>query len=360
MARWPGRLFGPGLALAGVAVDVAFNNGALTLHRGRERPLQIAAGHLSLRRTGFNDSQLELAWQDGAGAWACHLSGRADIAALLAAWPPDLAQLTEALDRTRRSGLLPWTALVMLIALPLLLVFMVLAGQERVVDFIATQISPEVERQIGAAAMTQVQASTALITNGRQWQALNAVATRLVGADKRAYRFHLAADDGVNAFALPGGDIVVNRGLLTAARTPGELAGVLAHEIQHVALHHSLKSMIRAAGLALAWSLLVGDPGATLTGQAADRLLSLKFSRDAEREADDGGFSLLVERGIDPRGMVAFFDSLAQHSASTRPALLSTHPASAEREAALQARIAKLAPGCCRALAIAEPWPPSP
>ena len=154
MARWPGRLFGPGLALAGVAVDVAFNNGALTLHRGRERPLQIAAGHLSLRRTGFNDSQLELAWQDGAGAWACHLSGRADIAALLAAWPPDLAQLTEALDRTRRSGLLPWTALVMLIALPLLLVFMVLAGQERVVDFIATQISPEVERQIGAAAMT--------------------------------------------------------------------------------------------------------------------------------------------------------------------------------------------------------------
>ena len=357
MAACKGRLFGPGLAPTGVEVEVVLANAVLTVQASGERPWRVAASQLSLRHTGFNASQFELAWRDGTGAWACHMSEPAAIAALLAHWPAELAPATKALARARRRALLPWTALVMVIALPTLLVAMLLFSQERVVDFIAARISLSVERQIGVAAMTQVRAATELLTEGDQWQALNAVAVGVVGANNNAYRFHLAADDGVNAFALPGGDIVVNRGLLTAARTPGELAGVLAHEIQHVALRHSLKGMIRAAGVSMAWSLILGDPGATLAGQAAERLLSLKFSRDAEREADAGGFMLLVERGIDPRGMVDFFATLAKQSEATPPALLASHPASAEREAALSARLAKLAPGCCRVLTVAVPWP---
>ena len=233
-----------------------------------------------------------------------------------------------------------------------------LFSQERVIDLIAAQISPEVERQIGAATLAQIKATTRFIENGPEAEALATVAQRVVGDDAANYRFHLADDKLVNAFAVPGGDIVVHRGLLAATRSPDELAGVLAHEIQHVALRHSLKGMIRSAGWSILFSLAVGDLGATLVGQAADRLATLKFSRDAEREADDHGFSLLVERGIDPRGMVSFFDTLAKKDGATPPALLSTHPASAEREAALAARLKALPAGCCKPLHVEVAWPP--
>lgn len=99
-------------------------------------------------------------------------------------------------------------------------------------------------------------------------------------------------------------------------------------------------------------------PSATLTGQAADRLLNLKFSRDAEREADEHGFSLLLARGIDPHGMVAFFATLAKQHGAALPALLSSHPASAEREAALVARLEKMPANCCKPLVIDGVWPP--
>lgn len=357
MAPWAARLFGPGQPASGVAVELKLEHGVLIVEWRGAAPLRIAAVQLSARYSGFNHRQFELAWRDGAGAWACHLAQPADIASLLASWPPALASVTARLSPPPRR-LLSWPALGVLIGLPLLLLALVFGARERLVDFITAQIAPSVERQIGAAAMAQVRATTELISEGDQWQALNTVANAVAGADTSAYRFHLAADDGVNAFALPGGDIVVNRGLLLATHNPDELAGVLAHEIQHVALRHSVKGVVRGAGLSLLWSLLLGDAGATVAGQAADRLLSLKFSRDAEREADAAGFSLLVERRIDPRGMVNFFASLAAQDAATAVALLATHPASAEREAVLKARMTALAPQCCRPLPVTSAWPP--
>jgi predicted Zn-dependent protease len=116
--------------------------------------------------------------------------------------------------------------------------------------------------------------------------------------------------------------------------------------------------MIRSAGMSLLFSMLVGDLGATLVGQAAENLAGLKFSRDAESEADTEGFNLLVARGIEPRGMVRFFATLAAENGATPPALLSTHPASAEREAALAARLKALPDNCCQPLQVAGDWPP--
>ena len=197
-----------------------------------------------------------------------------------------------------------------------------------------------------------------LAAMGAQAQALAAVARQVVGDDAASYRFHLADDKMVNAFAVPGGDIVVNRGLLTATRSPEELAGVLAHEIQHVALRHSLQGVVRGAGLSLLFAIVIGDASATLAGQAADRLLGLKFSRDAEREADEHGFGLLLMRGINPHGMVAFFATLAKQGGATPATLLSTHPTSAEREAALATRLKKMPANCCEPLVIDGAWPP--
>lgn len=359
MAAWGGRLFGPDTPPAGIAAEVSLDVGAVQVRAPGAAPRRVAVTELALRYTGFNNSQFEIAWRDAAGAWACHLNDPGDIAALLAAWPRDLAPLPRGLGGPRRRAALSWMGIAIIIALPLTLLAAFAFSQDRVVDAIAARISPEVERQIGAITLAQVKAATRFVEEGPEALALASVARRLVVEGQTDYRFHLADDKVVNAFAVPGGDIVVNRGLLRATASPDELAGVLAHEIQHVALRHSLKGMIRSAGLTVLFTLIVGDPDVTLAGRAADRLLSLKFSRDAEREADEHGFSLLVQRGIDPHGMVRFFETLAKQDSSAPPALLSTHPASAEREAALAARLKALPKDCCKPLTLEGAWPPN-
>jgi predicted Zn-dependent protease len=82
---------------------------------------------------------------------------------------------------------------------------------------------------------------------------------------------------------------VVNTGLVAATRRPEELAGVLAHEIQHVELRHSLKGIIKHSGLSGLWMFATGDIGSGMAGDTATRVLSLRFSREAEREADTRG-----------------------------------------------------------------------
>ena len=283
MAVWAGRLFGPGLPPAGTEVELALELGSLRLRTAGEYARQVAAGALTLRYTGFNDSQLDLAWQDAAGTWTCHLGAADDIAALLAAWPQELAPLPRKLKGGHHRALMSWATLALIIALPLMLLAAFLVSQDRVVDFIAAQISRDTESQIGSITLAQVRATTRFVEQGPQAEALAAVAGQVVAGDASSYRFHLADDKQVNAFAVPGGDIVVYRGLLEATRSPEELAGVLAHEVQHVALRHSLKGMIRSAGLAMLWALIAGDPSSTLFGRAGEQLLTLKLSRDAER-----------------------------------------------------------------------------
>lgn len=358
MGPWRARLFGPGAAPAGSEVELALEGDAVVVRMHGAAPRRVALAALRLSRTGFNLGRLELAWQDAEGAWACHLDSAADIAALLEHWPREVLPLPRAVLGARRRALMPWAAVALAIALPVLLLGALIGSQERVVDFIAARISPAIERQIGAMTIAQIKASTPFIEDGAEAEALRYVARQLVDAGDDRYRFHLADDELVNAFAVPGGDIVVHRGLLRATRSADELAGVLAHEIQHVALRHSLKGMIRSAGLSVMVSLVVGDPDVALAGRMADQLLTLKFSRDAEREADDKGFSLLIERGIDAKGMVDFFATLAKQQDKAPPALLSTHPASAERQAALAARLQSVPAGCCKSIDTGNAWPP--
>jgi len=117
--------------------------------------------------------------------------------------------------------------------------------------------------------------------------------------------FYVADDASVNAFAMPGGFIVMNTGLLTLADNAEQVAGVLAHEIQHVEKRHSLNGMVKSAGLMVTVSLVFGD----LSGVAAlgSDLIRLKFSRQHEAEADIEGLKALVVSGISPTGMRDFF-----------------------------------------------------
>jgi beta-barrel assembly-enhancing protease len=168
------------------------------------------------------------------------------------------------------------------------------------------------------------------------------------------YEFEYAVLESpeVNAFALPGGKFVVFTGLLAMAGRPEEVAGVLAHEFQHALLRHSLQKMVRAAGLQAVLALLIGDLEGLggVIRDAGVQIQELSYGRDQERAADLAAIDLLARAGIDPAGLPDFFDRLAAKEGAVSGvieggkalALLSTHPASVERSAALRAAIAQL------------------
>jgi predicted Zn-dependent protease len=154
----------------------------------------------------------------------------------------------------------------------------------------------------------------------------------------------------VNAFAAPGGFIVVFRGLLQRTENAEELAGVLAHEIQHVLHRDATRAILRQASTGILIAALVGDvSGVMALGIESARMLGdLRYSREAEHDADRDGMAMLQAAGVDPEGMLAFFRALQRLEGATPAAAryLSTHPTPGDRLQALGA------------LAAARPTPP--
>ncbi len=142
----------------------------------------------------------------------------------------------------------------------------------------------------------------------------------------------------MNAFALPGGHIVLTRGLLREATEPGEVAGVLAHEVGHVAHHHPEAQMIRIAGLQVLISAATGTSGGNNASSLAGLAAILKSSREAEREADTYALAMLSAARIDPMALKHFLEKILKEegkfSGGAFPNLgtiFSTHPVTAER-----------------------------
>jgi Zn-dependent protease with chaperone function len=142
----------------------------------------------------------------------------------------------------------------------------------------------------------------------------------------------------MNAFALPGGYIVLTRGLLREASDPGEVAGVLAHEIGHVAHHHPEAQMIRIAGLQVLISVATGTSGGNYTSSLAGLAAILKSSRDAEREADAYAVAMLSAAHVDPMALKHFFEKILKDEGkssgsafSNLGTVFSTHPVTTER-----------------------------
>ena len=155
----------------------------------------------------------------------------------------------------------------------------------------------------------------------------------------------------LNAFALPGGPVWINRGVLQAATNESQVAGVLAHEIAHIAQRHAAdqlsKGLVTNLGLGLLGAVL-GNSGGASAAQAAAGFLAngvfLKFSRDDEREADREGLQMLTAAGWDARGMVELFAILRREGARDPHAVeqfFSSHPSPKDRIAALEADVSK-------------------
>lgn len=149
----------------------------------------------------------------------------------------------------------------------------------------------------------------------------------------------------VNAFAAPGGYIVLFQGLLQQTETPEELAGVLAHEIQHILHRHGTRALLHHFSTELFFTLLAGEAsGLVAFGLEGAKVLStFQYSRGNEEQADTEGMHMLGAAEIDPRGMITFFELLQQQENNTPDFLqyLSTHPHTADRIAKLRALAAQ-------------------
>jgi len=173
------------------------------------------------------------------------------------------------------------------------------------------------------------------------------VQTLLAPLPKVPYTFRVTVVNSpiVNAFAAPGGYVVVFRGLIERTRSAEELAGVIAHELQHVLEHHATRLLLQHASTGILITALTGDlSGATAFGlQSAQLLGTLRYSRAAEDEADAKGMKMLIAARVDPAGMIAFFEVLEKHGGQM-PAIfkyLSTHPSTQDRIARLKTLAAK-------------------
>src|SRR5579871_2387197 len=161
------------------------------------------------------------------------------------------------------------------------------------------------------------------------------------------YRFHVIESKEINAFALPGGNIFLFTGMMDRITSDDELAAVTGHEMTHVRKQHWAKAVANETKRQLGFSLVLGLAHAngvwrTVAG-GVDSLLTLRYSRQEEDEADAGGLQDMVQAGYDPHGMLDLFHTLmtATHGGGP-PEFLSDHPLTKERIAHTQQRIAEL------------------
>ncbi len=195
--------------------------------------------------------------------------------------------------------------------------------------------------KIGSQAATEVEKQFPILSDADATRYLERVGARLVTAIPPQfrqttfdYRFKLVNASDINAFALPGGPMYVNRGMIEAARNEGEMAGVMAHEISHVALRHataqqtkqgSLGNQIGMIGMILGGAILAGEAGAQL-GMLGAAAWMTKFSREYETQADVLGARIMADAGYDPRDLANMFKTIAAQGGGSGPEWLSSHP----------------------------------
>ncbi|MEM8555592.1 MAG: M48 family metallopeptidase [Pseudomonadota bacterium] len=245
----------------------------------------------------------------------------------------------------RRIAIWGSAALVAVLAM----IFVIIPG---LANLMAPLVPPQQEVRIGEAVRTQAAGIFTRAPEDKRFcvdraglGALDAMAEPLLRDVDMPYPVTINVINGrmVNAFAAPGGQVIILRGLIDAAETPEEVAAVLAHEIGHVVARDPVRLMLRSAGTAGILSMLLGDiTGGTLIATVSTQLIDASYSREAERAADKFAADTLVQAGVSPNALADFFNRLleGQGGGDTAAAFgyFSSHPPTAERISEAQAR----------------------
>ncbi|MYF17936.1 MAG: M48 family metalloprotease [Gemmatimonadetes bacterium] len=216
-------------------------------------------------------------------------------------------------------------------------------------------MTPEQEVELGRQASREVERSVRLYRDPLVRAYIDSLGQALVRASRLSqFRYYFKVVDApeVNAFALPGGFIYVNLGLIKAAETESELAGVIGHEIGHVEMHHGAKKISQQYGVAVLVDVIAGGGDPSLRRKIIAQLVGfggglgvLSYGREAERESDAFAVHCMVNAGVDPEGIARFFETLLKlHKREPKgvEAWFSTHPPTQSRIDFVRSEIAKL------------------
>ena len=297
---------------------------------------------LVIRRGGHNEEQIFFEHPEFPG-WSIYSADPALARDPILRVRPEIGKQLRAAEKSRKGTPLPVKIGLLLLALFFGGLVLLWTQKDRIADYIAGKIPVEWETKFGDQVFASVASEGKLLTNSVWDGPVSNITSRLLPVVEKSgydFKFHIMDDTNFNAFAIPGGHVVIHTGLLEAAESAEEVAGVLGHELAHVTRRHSLRNIIKSAGLMITLQALIGDTSG-LFGIAAEGsryLLQQKFSRDFEREADDTGWGYLVEANIDPRGMTRSFEKIREMIAASDMAVMegtlalaNTHPTSQER-----------------------------
>jgi beta-barrel assembly-enhancing protease len=211
--------------------------------------------------------------------------------------------------------------------------------------------SPQQDVELGQQVAQDAEKKLAMLNNRRVDDYLDRLGKKLAAyamGEKYPYQFKAVNDSSINAFALPGGFIFVNRGTIEAADDEAELAGVMAHEIGHVALRHGTNQATKSYALQAPGALLGGLLGSKSVGAVVAQIgtgfamnsVLLKYSRDDERQSDLIGTQILYDANYDPNAMALFFDKLDTRESGVD--FFSSHPNPENRIQNINAEIRRL------------------
>ena len=302
---------------------------------------------LTVSAGGQDHDQLVLKWTGSRGERTLYLKHPDVIRAFRQAAPD---HLTDPLERAagrvrqvRHRRRMVWSAVGgVVLAFVLGLWF----GVDLLVELAVSRIPVEWEQKLGQSAYKDFLAQQEVVKEGIAVSAVDEMTRRLTAQiPNNPYKFEVTVvkSDVVNAFALPGGYIVVFTGLLKKAENGEEVAGVMGHELNHVLQRHGLERIVKQLGLVAVVSIVLGDQQGLvgLAKQLGVELLTLKFGREQETEADLTGLQLLYQAKINPSGMITFFQRLSEKDEG-RMEWLSTHPMSQGRAERLKAELAAM------------------
>lgn len=226
----------------------------------------------------------------------------------------------------------------------------------------ACGVSTQQEIEIGQSNVQQINQQLPIVQDAEVNRYINVLGDSIARLTDRAdlpWQFFIVNSPEINAFAVPGGFIYVNRGLIEHTQTLSQLSGVLGHEIGHVVKRHSVKQMgqMNAAnigvGLACVLTSVCNSQVAQVGINAAGSVIFAKFSRDDEKEADEVGIDNVVRAHIHPKGIPEMFQILLDTRTSS-PGLVdgwfATHPTEEDRITDTKARIAQIDPAVLRTL----------
>ncbi len=239
----------------------------------------------------------------------------------------------------KRQTLIAWLALVAISVMP----FTALAQTQ--IKLHSNKYSIQDDIKLGRQAAQEAESQFPLLRDAQTQSYIENVGRRLVANipsqfqhPEFQYYFKVVNARDINAFALPGGPMYVNRGMIEAARTEGEMAGVMAHEISHVALRHGTAQASKAqkysilGGIAGIAGTILGGPGIGQLAQAPFAVYLLKFSREYETEADILGAQIMAGAGYDPRDLANMFRTIERQGGGGG-GFLSDHPSPSDRYA---------------------------